>query len=167
MMLNLELQGKEHRVEITPGAQPGLYRLRVDGTEVEADARMIEPGVLSLILNGQAYRCILKSDGDEPAVVIEGQAFPYRLDDPRSLRSRRARAEVAGGARQVKASMPGRVVRVLVAVGDTVEAHQGLVVVEAMKMQNELKAPKAGRVTELRVASGEAVASGQVLAVIE
>ena len=63
--------------------------------------------------------------------------------------------------------MPGRVVRVLVSVGETVEAHQGIVVIEAMKMQNELKSPKAGKVAQLRVEPGGTVAAGDVLAIVE
>ena len=68
---------------------------------------------------------------------------------------------------QVKASMPGRVARVLVAPGETVMAQQGIMVIEAMKMQNELKAARDGRIAEVRVAAGDKVASGQVLAVLE
>ncbi len=63
--------------------------------------------------------------------------------------------------------MPGRLVRVLVARGDAVAAHQGVVVIEAMKMQNELKSPKNGKVAELRVAPGDTVSAGDVLAVIQ
>jgi biotin carboxyl carrier protein len=67
----------------------------------------------------------------------------------------------------IKASMPGRVVRVLAERGVEVEAHQGVVVIEAMKMQNELKSPKAGMVVEMRVLAGDTVSAGDVLAVIE
>ncbi len=182
MMLNLEIGNPEsgnpdsgnpktgvalRKVEITPGAAPGQYTVLLNGTVIQADARMLEPGVLSLLLGARAYRCILQTGPEGPAVVVEGRQYPYRIDDPRSLRSRRARAQVADGVLPVKASMPGRVVRVLVEAGAEVEAQQGLLVIEAMKMQNELKAPKAGRVIEIRVAPGEAVTSGQVLAMVE
>ena len=73
----------------------------------------------------------------------------------------------ANGTLEIKASMPGRIARVLVAAGEAVKAQQGILVIEAMKMQNELKSTREGRVAELRVAAGDKVAAGQVLAVIE
>jgi biotin carboxyl carrier protein len=74
---------------------------------------------------------------------------------------------VGNGKLQIKASIPGRIARVLVAAGDEVAAHQAILVIEAMKMQNELKAARDGRVAEVRVAAGQAVAAGQVLAILE
>ncbi len=89
------------------------------------------------------------------------------MDDPRSLQGRRGAGAGAEGPRPVKAPMPGRVVRLLVGVGDEVEEGQGVVVIEAMKMQNELKSPKAGRVVRVGVAVGDTVGSGDVLVVVE
>nr|WP_286676414.1 acetyl-CoA carboxylase biotin carboxyl carrier protein subunit [Paracidobacterium acidisoli] len=91
----------------------------------------------------------------------------YRVEDPRSLRSRRTHGGGTDGPKTLKASMPGRVVRLLAAKGETVRAHQGIVVIEAMKMQNEVKSPKDGRVTEIHVGAGDTVTAGDVLAVIE
>jgi len=68
---------------------------------------------------------------------------------------------------EIKSAMPGRVVNVLVAVGDEVKADQGIIVVEAMKMENEVKAPKAGKIVEVKVAAGQAVEKGQLMIVIE
>jgi biotin carboxyl carrier protein len=130
---------------------------------MQVNVQTMEPGVLSLIVDGRQYRCML--DGD--AVIIGGQRFEFQIEDPRSLRGRRGAGEGAAGPRPVKAPMPGRVVRVLVSEGDEVAEHQGVVVIEAMKMQNELKSPKAGRVARVAVAVDGTVGSGDVLVVIE
>ncbi len=150
----------------------GRYRVRLDGEPLDIEARLLRPGVLSLVVGGQSYRVVREDDGPAgngggSAVVFAGGRFPYHVEDPRSLKARRARGGGADGPRVIKASMPGRVVRVLAARGDAVEAHQGVVVIEAMKMQNELKSPKAGTVSEMRVAAGDTVSAGDVLAMIE
>jgi biotin carboxyl carrier protein len=164
MKLQLEISGKLRVIEFDPSSHRCTALL--DGKPMEFEAELLRPGVLSLLVNGKAYRVVLEDDAEEPAILLEGRRFPYRLDDPRSLKARRAHSRGADGPRSLKASMPGRVVRVLVEAGATVEAHQSIVVIEAMKMQNELKAPKAGVVAELHVAAGDTVASGDVLAVI-
>jgi biotin carboxyl carrier protein len=128
---------------------------------------MLRPGVLSLIVDGRAWRVVLDEDANETAAYVAGRRIAYRVDDPRSLKARRAHTGGADGPKAIKASMPGRVVRVLAQRGETVEAHQGVIVIEAMKMQNELKSPKAGAVVELRVSVGDTVSAGDILAVIE
>jgi acetyl/propionyl-CoA carboxylase alpha subunit len=159
----LEIDGKKRRVELPAGAVGGAMDCVVDGQGVVVEARMLQPGVLSLLVGGRQYRCVLDGDG----VWISGRRFPFVVDDPRSLQGRRGAGAGTEGPRAVKAPMPGRVVRVLVAVGDEVEEQQGVVVIEAMKMQNELKSPKAGRVVRVGVAVGDTVGAGDVLAVVE
>ena len=163
MKLEIEVGGKIRAVEYKPGDPT----VTVDGVAASVETQTLRPGVLSLVVDGRAWRVVLENDSEEPAVHIAGERIPYRIDDPRSLKGRRARATGGAGPKSIKASMPGRVVRVLAQKGDTVEAHQGVVVIEAMKMQNELKSPKAGKVVELRVAPGDTVTAGEVLAVIE
>ncbi len=165
MKLQIEIDGHSRRVEIEPGEAPGRWLVRIDGELVEADARLLRPGVLSLLIQGRAHRVVLDQDSSDPALCLRHQRVPYRVEDPRSLRSRR-RHTGADGPAVLKASMPGRVVRVLVGKGQPVAAHQGIVVIEAMKMQNELKSPREGHVADLRVAPGDTVSSGDVLAVI-
>lgn len=100
--------------------------------------------------------------------VLLGHArFAVEVRDPRSLRARRAAAASADGPMQLRAPMPGRVVRILLAEGSAVEAGQGILVVEAMKMQNEVKAPRRGKVSSIAVKEGSAVNGGEVLAVVE
>jgi biotin carboxyl carrier protein len=166
MKFNLEIDGQTRQVEIDPADSPGQWRIRIDGEAVEADAHLIRPGVMSLLLAGRAHRIVLDHSSSDPALHIGRQRIPYRAEDPRSLRSRRRHAGTDGPA-PVKASMPGRVVRVLVKKGDHVAARQGILVIEAMKMQNELKSPKDGRVAEIRVSPGDTVAAGDTLAIIE
>ena len=166
MMFHLEIGGRASQVEVEPADTPGHWRIRVDGQPVEADAHLVRPGVLSLLIAGHSWRVVLDPDTVDPALHVGPQRIPYRIDDPRSLRSRRRQAGTEGPI-TLRASMPGRVVRVLVEKGDTLAAHQGVLVVEAMKMQNEMKAPREGRVRDLRVAAGATVSAGDILAIIE
>lgn len=117
----------------------------------------------SVVLNGRSYRVIPLPENE---VSVNGVVFFAQIFDPRELRGRRG-GESAGGSRPIAALMPGRVVRLLVEVGQAVEAGQGLIVVEAMKMQNEMKAPRSGTVTQIKTEPGAPVAAGDVLMVIE
>jgi biotin carboxyl carrier protein len=142
----------------------------VDGNFIPADVRTLSPGVLSILLTlpdgtTRSFRCIADA-GDDAAILIDGERVPYSIADPRSLRAVSASA-TQSGPRPLKAPMPGRIVRVLVAAGETVEAGQGCVVIEAMKMQNELKAPKAGIIARLSATVGETVTAGATLLIIE
>jgi biotin carboxyl carrier protein len=159
----LEIGGKQRKVELPSGAGAGAMNCLVDGKVVVADVRMLRAGVMSLVVEGRQYRCVLDGNG----VVIGGRRFAFEVQDPRSLQGRRGTGAGAEGPRAVKAPMPGRVVRLLVEAGDEVGEGQGIVVIEAMKMQNELKSPKHGRVGRVSVAVGDAVGSGDVLAVVE
>jgi acetyl/propionyl-CoA carboxylase alpha subunit len=167
----IEIGGRVRKVEVPAAdgaAAAGEMRCVVDGRPVKADARIVSPGVISLVLGGgRQVRCILDVSPLGEAVLVDGRRFEFALSDPRSLRAGHAAAAGADGPKAVKAPMPGRVVRVLVSVGDEVAAQQGLVVIEAMKMQNELKAPKAGRVVRLGAGIGDTVQAGEVLVVVE
>jgi biotin carboxyl carrier protein len=163
MKLEIEIAGRIRTIDYSPGEAT----IQIDGESIAIEATLLRPGVLSLIVDGRAHRIVLENDTGAPAILIHGQRIPYQISDPRSLKARRARSAGTDGPKTIKASMPGRVVRILAQRGETVEAHQGVIVIEAMKMQNELKSPKAGKVSELRVTPGDTVAAGDVLAVIE
>lgn len=165
MKLQVEIQGKTRDVEIEPCEAPGQWAIRVDGEAVEADAHMVRPGILSLLIGGQSHRVVLDPHAEEPALLLGPERIKYGVEDPRSLKARRRHGGSEGPV-TLRASMPGRVVRVLVEWGAQIEAHQGVVVIEAMKMQNELKSPKAGKVIELKVSAGDTVSTGDVLAII-
>jgi biotin carboxyl carrier protein len=168
MKIDIEIDGRVRKVELERTETDGVWRATIDGDAVVTEARLLRAGVLSLIVEGRSYRIVLEdAGGEEPALHLGTQRIPYRAEDPRSLKSRRAHSVASDGPKALKASMPGRVVRLLVAKGDEVKAHQAVLVIEAMKMQNELKSPKDGRIAELRVAAGDTVAAGDVLAIIE
>jgi acetyl/propionyl-CoA carboxylase alpha subunit len=159
----LEVEGKKRRVELPSSILDGAMECVVDGNIIAANARMLQPGMMSLVIEGRQYRCVLDGDG----VLIGGRRFTFEVSDPRSLQGRRSAGAGAAGPRAVKAPMPGRVVRVLTAVGDEVVEQQGVIVIEAMKMQNELKSPKVGKVVRIVVAVGDTVGAGDVLVVVE
>jgi len=163
MTVWVELEGKELRVEFPSSTFGEIAVYAVESRPIVANAQMLQPGVMSLVVEGRQYRCVL--DGD--AVLIDGKRFVFGLNDPRSLQGRRTAGSGAAGPRAVKAPMPGRVVRRLVAVGDEVVEQQSVIVIEAMKMQNELKSPKAGKVVRVAVGVGETVGVGDVLVVVE
>ena len=127
-----------------------------------ADLIEVEPRVFSIIIDGTVHEA--RVDGD--TVTIAGQLYQIAQIDPRKY-VRRGTGALGPGRNSIKAPMPGKIVRVLVKVGDSVEAGQGIAVIEAMKMQNELKAPGAGCVTGILVKDGDTVVAGTVLAVIE
>jgi biotin carboxyl carrier protein len=167
MMLLIVIDGRTRQLELTANGTPGQYAATLDGESIELQAEMLQPGILLILIGDRAYRCVLEENKDETAVQIGGRRFSYAVEDPRSLRSRRGHRGNAEGPLTIKAPMPGRVVRMLAEPGQYVTVNQGIIVIEAMKMQNELKAPKAGHVAEIRVTAGETVGVGQVLVIIE
>jgi biotin carboxyl carrier protein len=144
------------------------WRISLDGQPVNADAVEIAPNTLSLLLDGQSYEVHITPSPDGVLKLQTAlQEFTAEVADPRAWRGRRHGALEAEGRQQVVAPMPGKVVRVLVEAGDRVEAGQGLLVVEAMKMQNEIRSPKGGTVERLHVKEGQPVNAGDVLAWVE
>ena len=144
------------------------WKITLDGKPVDADAVEITPTTLSLLLDGQSYEVRLSPAPDGVLKIQTGlQEFTAEVADPRAWRGRRHGTLEAEGRQQVVAPMPGKVVRVLVKAGDQVEAGQGLLVVEAMKMQNEIRSPKGGTVERLHVKEGQLVNPGEVLAWVD
>jgi biotin carboxyl carrier protein len=165
--IQIEIDGKLRRLDLSQNAANGVWVGTLDGEHIEIDARLLQPGILSLIVQGHAYRCVLDEGPVETAIQIGGQRYLLSIEDPRSLTARNRKAGASGGLQVVKAPMPGRIVRLLVAPGDQVAAHQGVVVIEAMKMQNELKAARAGKVLEVKTEAGATVTAAEVLLLIE
>mgnify|MGYP001602169597 CR=1 FL=1 len=167
MNFDIELDGRKHRLSIQPLAAADGYSFLLDGQSCSADAYLLQPSILSLLIEGKSYRILFDPRPGEKAIVLSERRISYRIDDPRSLRSRTNVDMSSTGMRPIIASMPGRIVRILVRVGEQIEAQQGLIVVEAMKMQNELKSPRSGNVTRVAVEVGATVQAGDVLLVIE
>ena len=148
-------------------SEDGSFTCAIDGEILRGSACLLAPGILSLLIGSDSYRCVLEQGGRRVRGPYQRAALRLSHGGSALLKARRSHLEAAHGPRSIKAPMPGRVVEVLVAEGDEVEAQQGVLTVEAMKMQNELKAPKAGRVVQLRVKPGATVKVGEVLAVID
>jgi biotin carboxyl carrier protein len=144
------------------------WKITLDGRPVQAHAAAIDSNTLSLLLEGQSYEVRVTQSPDGLLTLQTGfEEFTAEVADPRAWRGRRHGALKAEGRQQVVAPMPGKVVRLLVQAGDKVEAGQGLLVVEAMKMQNEIRSPKSGVVGRLHVEKGQPVNAGEVLAWVE
>lgn len=142
--------------------------ISLDGHIVDADAIQIAPNVVSVMLGGQSFELHILRSTDGTLKLRCGQhEFSADITDPRAWRGRKHGAVEVEGRQEILAPMPGKVVRVLAAVGDAVEAGQGLLVVEAMKMQNEIRSPKSGKVERLLVKEGQNVNAGEVLAWVE
>ena len=167
MNLVIQISGRTLRVEVEERAD--RFLLTIDGERVEVDARVPRPGAYSLLIDGVSHFADVREENGQLLVELGGETF--RLGVEEEFRARlRGQVDAAGprgGHQVVKAAMPGKVVSVLVGVGDQVKAGTGLIVIEAMKMENELRAVAAGEVREIRVAPGEAVTAGQLLIVIE
>jgi biotin carboxyl carrier protein len=165
MRLDVEIGGTKRAIELDEIG--GRFRLEVDGRVVEGDVLRPEPGVYTFFVGARVVEARVASIvGSELTRVTIGGVTTDVLIADRKHRTLAGDATLEG-RQALTAPMPGKVVAVLVAEGEGVERGQGLVVVEAMKMQNEVKAPKAGVVVEVRVTSGETVVAGQVLAVVE
>jgi biotin carboxyl carrier protein len=138
----------------------------LDFDPASADAIEVEPGIYSILLGGRSFEVKLEPAGEGYYASVGGRRFAVQVRDPRRLPGARSPLAAAGRQR-LSSPMPGKVVRVLVAEGDRVEAGQGLLVVEAMKMQNEIRSPKSGRVASLRAAEGATVLGGETLVEVE
>lgn len=159
--------GKQSRVvELERNSE--RWKIALDGQAVEADVVEVAPNVVSVLLDGQALEFHITKSSDGLLKLQTGaQEFSAEVADPRAWRGRRHGTLEAEGRQQVVAPMPGKVIRVLVKAGDRVEAGQGLLVVEAMKMQNEIRSPKSGVVERLLAVEGQPVNAGDVLAWVE
>jgi biotin carboxyl carrier protein len=183
MTFEVEIRGRTRSASIgRAGGSAGRYRAIIDGRTYAVDAVRVGDFGLSLLV-GAAHEVPATFPGKVPAtsvevqitsgsrpgevlIVFEGRTIAATMNGRRSGRTPDART-LPQGEQSVVAPMPGRVVRVLVTAGEAVAARQGVVVVEAMKMENELRAPKSGRVKDVSVTAGTSVEAGRVLVVIE
>jgi biotin carboxyl carrier protein len=164
MKRDVEIDGRAHPVELVQARD--LSRWFADGQPLDADAAEVCPGVYSILLQGESFEVRVERVGAELRATANGREYKIAIRDPREWKRNRAGAAEAEGRQQVTAPMPGKVVRILVAAGDQVQAAQGLMVVEAMKMQNEIRAPKSGKIERLSVTEGQTVNAGEVVAVV-
>jgi biotin carboxyl carrier protein len=165
MIYEVKVAEKTHRVELHKTESGWICKF--DGQEMQVDAVSTQKGVLSILLDGKSYEVKQEGTGTDSNIVVGGLRFPTQVRDPRSLRSRRGADAGAEGIKKIVAPMPGKVVRILAQPGTAVEHGQGVIVIEAMKMQNELKSPKKGIVKKIAVREGAAIEVGQSLAEVE
>ena len=172
MKQTLMINGAEDTLEWATGE---ALSCKFNGAPFGADAVEIGPGLYSVLIGGKQF-CVRVSpasdhkhavgNGNRYSVEARGSDYSVEIKDPR--RWSRSRSGIAyDGRQQVTAPMSGKVVRILVAEGQQVEAGKGVIVVEAMKMQNEIKSAVTGTVTKLSVAEGQAVNTGETLLTIE
>lgn len=164
MTYDVSIDGKNYRLELSQAE--GRWSCRLDGREVEVDAVLARPDVLSLLIGNKAYEVKCERVGSDMHLWVGSVRYAAEVRDPRSLRSR-TRAADDHGPRKLTAPMPGKVVRILLGEGAEVQAGVGVLVVEAMKMQNEVKSPKTGTIQKIVVSEGAAVNAGDVLAIVE
>jgi biotin carboxyl carrier protein len=159
------LGGKEHEITVDDNT------VRIGDHVLALDARTLEPGSYSILVDGKSY--VVEIDGKVPDLTVHlcGHTVTLNLLDARRKMLAQAAARTAGavdaGPTVVRSPMPGKVVKVLIKEGDAVKAGAGVMVVEAMKMENELRAPRDGKIVKVLVREGQAVESGEELAQIE
>ena len=164
MTYDVTIAGKNYRLELN--YSEGRWECRLDGRAMQIDAVLARRDVLSLIIDGRAYEIKRERTATDLHLWVGSVRYAAQLRDRRSLHSR-ASADDEKGPRKLMAPMPGKIVRVLVEENAEVDAGQGLLVVEAMKMQSEIKSPKKGVVRKMVATEGASVSAGDVLAVVE
>ena len=168
MKLIAELNSETHEVEIQgDGAN---LTVEIDNRRYEIEASEPEPNVYLLKHANQIYQIFVspnEKNSDPFAVSVGNRNFEIKIFDPRRLRGVGGDSGETAGASEIKTAMPGKVVRVLVEAGTEIQKGDGVLIVEAMKMQNEMKSPKDGIVKEIRCAEGATVNAGDILAIIE
>lgn len=169
MKLNAELAGNKHEIEIKRG-NGGRISANIDGRFYDLEVSQTEPGVYLIKNAGKIFEVSVTActlNPGEFGTRVGHREFSISITDPKRLRGGADADGHSDGPAEIRTAMPGKVVRLLVTAGADVKKGDGVVVVEAMKMQNELKAPKDGIVREIRVAEGSTVAAGEVLATVE
>ena len=168
MKLIAEIDDEKHEIALTQNGDN--ISAEIDGRAYDIESSEVEPNVYLIKHENRVYQIFVSpnQNANEPfAVNVGANDFEIKITDPKRLRSSAGAGANAEGTAEIKTAMPGKLVRVLVEAGAAVEKGDGILVVEAMKMQNEMKAPKDGTVKEIRFAEGATVNAGDVLAIIE
>ncbi|MGA8596783.1 MAG: biotin/lipoyl-containing protein [Bryobacteraceae bacterium] len=167
MKLRIEAGADEYFLELL--SRDDLVEYELSGASKRngtLSIREASPSVFSILEGHRSFTIRVARQDDWLEAWVNGRRLRFRISDPRN-RARAGRSLLASGPRELRALMPGKVVKLLVKEGDEVSAGTGLIVVEAMKMQNEMKSPKDGRVGRIHVGEGSAVGAGEALLVIE
>jgi acetyl/propionyl-CoA carboxylase alpha subunit len=165
MTYDVNIDGKDHRLELSQAG--GIWQCKLNGREIQINPLLVRPHVLSILIDSQSYEIRRESGFGGTHLWIGSRSYGAEVSDPRSIRGRKAAGAAGAGPRKLVASMPGKVVRILAKEKMEVEAGQGILVVEAMKMQNEIKSPKKGVLQKIVAAEGATVNAGDVLAIVD
>lgn len=165
MKFEAEIGGETIPIEVT--GEGGRYRVAIGGAVSEVDARQAAEGIWSLLVGSASHVVDVSEEDGVSLVEVDGERYRIRVEEESRYIIRTRGGKAGAGGQVLKAPMPGKVVLVEVEVGQVVAAGDGLIVLEAMKMENEFKASAAGTVKEIRVAAGQAVNPGDVLVVVE
>jgi biotin carboxyl carrier protein len=161
----ITLGSRSHTVDVTQDS--GRYRITIGERVWDVDARLTAQGISSLIIDGVSYVADVEDHGGTCVVDVGGESYAIEVEDQtRYIIRTRGGAAGGTGGQTLKAPLPGKITHVAVRVGEAVTPGQSLVVIEAMKMENELKATAAGTVRDVRVTAGQPVNAGDVLVVI-
>jgi len=162
-----KLGDQSYTVEIEENGK-SVYRISVDGNEFLVDDKKTGRTNFSLIVDNRSFEIEVDNTDDEYRVLVDGRNYRIHLVDERRVRVGAAQSGLQLQGRQmVSVPMPGKIIAVLVAIGDAVEMGQGLVIVEAMKMENEVRSPISGEVKEIKVKPGDTVEGGALLVIVE
>jgi len=165
MIYDVTIDGKDFRLELE--RKESGWQCHLDGREIEMNAVLARRDVLSILIDGKAYEVKREHTATDTHLWVGSLRYLAELRDPRSLRGRKGVGADDKGPKKIHAPMPGKVVRMLVNQGQLVEAGQSILVVEAMKMQNEIKSPKKGTLQKIVAVEGGNVNAGDVLAIVE
>jgi len=165
MVYGVTIDGKDFRLELE--RKEAGWRCRLDGRDIEMNAVLARRDVLSVLIDGKAYEIKREPTASDTHLWVGSVRYLAELRDPRSLRGRKGAGADDKGPKKILAPMPGKVVRMLVDPGQPVEAGQSILVMEAMKMQNEIKSPKKGTLQKIVAVEGANVNAGDVLAIVE
>lgn len=167
MKLKVDFEGEEFSLELR--TENGATEYVLSGASSESGRASVvatSPGVFSVLLGKKSFSVAVVQRGSELEVWAGGKRRVVSLSDPRDRAAKSGRVSAAGPV-EIRAQMPGKVIKLLVEQGSMVEAGQGVIIVEAMKMQNEMKSPKSGAVGKIQAAEGSTVVAGETLMVIE
>lgn len=162
-----KLGEKTYTVEVEE-VDKSIYRVSVDGSEFLLDGKKTGRTNYSLIVDNRSFEVDIDVSEDDYRVLVDGRNYHIHLLDERRMRLGGLQAGIElQGRQRVSVPMPGKVIAVLVSEGDKVERGQGLVIVEAMKMENEVRSPINGEVKEVKVKVGDSLEAGATLLVVE
>ena len=163
--LEVLIEGHSETIKVQPGQD--RFQVFLRDHSIDVDIAEVSENIYSLILNGHSHQVFISPVGQALEIVVDGVCFRAAILDPKRLQNEASGLANLTGPSSVLAPMPGKIVRLLVAAGDPVKEGQRVVVIEAMKMQNELKAPKTGRIERINVVENQNVNAGDSLLVVQ